>query len=240
MTQAMNPDDLEAALIQCMLQRELSPEPVSPALRNALWRKLQRAGWQPAAHKRQERPPTTSDHALLRAFLDGDSGAFDHLMHRHLDALVGHAARSLDASDAEDAAQSAFLALYRKADRITPDVHIRGFLFRALRFEILKLLRQRARIQAPPPNPDADPHTVPDLEALVVHLSVPQVAAALETVCNPLEQRVVILALQGHGNPAIAGEVEVTSEHVRVLKHRAIARLRDHFTTSDPPAGNSP
>jgi len=234
----MNPDDLESVLIQCMLDRQPAASQVSAELRNRLWRKVHDAGWQPAADARQERQPAASDHALLRGFLAGNSGAFDELVNRHLGSLVGYARRSLPLADAEDVAQEAFLVLLQKAEQVKPDARLRSYLFGILRLEIRKHLARKSRLEIPHETLPDDADTQADLDQLVEQMTDEQrrrqVVSALEARCNPLEQDVLLLALRGHDGPAIAQELEITSNYVRQLKHRAIHKIRAHLAGNPP------
>jgi len=51
-------------------------------------------------------------------------------------------------------------------------------------------------------------------------------AGLLERECSPLEQEVVMLTLEGSTGPEIAADLHVSDGHVRVLRHRAFAKLR--------------
>lgn len=75
--------------------------------------------------------------------------AFDCLVRRHQQAALQTALRLLgDASEAEDAVQSAFLGVYRNRERYQCQGFFRAYLFRAVLNEARLKLRRSRRQQA--------------------------------------------------------------------------------------------
>jgi RNA polymerase sigma-70 factor, ECF subfamily len=232
----MTQPSLEHALLDCILDQAGDAPPASPALRDALWRALRHAGWTPAPSTR-EQPlrPTTSDEALVQEFLAGDAGAFEVLVARHLGALVSYARRWLPRDRAEDTAQETFLVLYRKASQLEAGSNIRAYLFGVLRVEITRALAHKSRVeQVSESVPDQADESASALERVVDKQDTRRLAEALEATCNPLEQQVILLALDGAASgPEIARALGLQETHVRVLKHRAVAKLRAHLAGDD-------
>ncbi len=73
-----------------------------------------------------------TDRELVTVFVTtGSHEAFDELFRRHIDMVYGVCRRVLgDAHVADDAAQAAFLVLFKKAPRIPSDVAVSGWLHR--------------------------------------------------------------------------------------------------------------
>jgi RNA polymerase sigma-70 factor (ECF subfamily) len=231
----MTQQSLEYALLDCILDQSGSAPPASPPLRDALWRVLRKAGWAPAPSTREQLHwPAASDEALVQAFLGGDAGAFEVLVARHLGKLVGYARRSLPPDRAEDAAQETFLVLYRKAARLEPGTNVGAYLFGVLRKEITRALAHKSRVELTSASvPDQADETASALERLADEQDARLLAEALEATCNPLEQQVILFGLDGAPGPEIARALDLEETHVRVLKHRAVLKLRAHLTGDD-------
>jgi RNA polymerase sigma-70 factor (ECF subfamily) len=90
-----------------------------------------------------------SDDALMLRLREGCPEAFDELVRRHQRGALQAAFRFLGcAAEAEDAAQNAFLNIYRRRDRYQARGCFRAYLFRVVVNEARAKLRQRRRQQA--------------------------------------------------------------------------------------------
>jgi RNA polymerase sigma-70 factor (ECF subfamily) len=84
----------------------------------------------------------SDDIALIAATKQGDRSAFTEIVRRHQAAVFGYLrARVLQASDAEDLAQEAFLRCYTSIERFQPSAAVRPWLLGIAR----NLLREHAR-----------------------------------------------------------------------------------------------
>ncbi len=175
------------------------------------------------------RPGVMSEQELARRLASGDAAAFDALVELYAGKLLGYAQRSLSPSDAEDVVQEAFLVVVKKARTLAEHPNLGGFLFQTLRYLIIDRLRRQekqplsgADIEVQPPDEQAD-----DLAAALIRQEdLQRVAQALHDACNPLEQDVMALALEGLDHRDIAQQLDLTANHVRVIKHRAIQKVR--------------
>ncbi len=204
-----------------------SPSASPHHLRDRLWRALRAAGWQPVfAQERDLRRHTgTSDHDLLAAFLRGDPTAFEALVDRHAPALLGFAQRSLPHDDAEDAVQDAFVVLLTKGATISAEHNVRGYLFNSTRFAILDRQRKHARTdRLDDHEPPAD--TDDALTTLLANERTTQLARVLHEACNTLEQEVVLYIKEGQTPEQIATTLGLSPGNLRVIKHRALTKLR--------------
>jgi RNA polymerase sigma factor (sigma-70 family) len=170
-----------------------------------------------------------SDEALLAAFVSKDAGAFEALMKRHLGWMVAWASEHLPVSDAEDAAQQAFLALVRKAAGLRLDGTLRGYLFGLLRIELLRAQRSLHRRRGEPLDdevgevPSSEPSPAMKVLARGAH---DEVASAMLRVCTLREQEVLLFDLEDADDKDIAAALDMTEVNVRVVRHRAITKLR--------------
>ena len=212
-----------------MLSAPLDTAGLAP-LRARLFKHLRASGWTPSGALRgSPSNPGDSDAALLAALVRGDAAAFDALFDRHAARLNGYARRWLQPADAADAVQDTFLVLFEKAEAVLAHepVNVAGFLFRTLRNKTLHVLADRSREAASDALEPSDPSPGEDgLTALLKRETAEQLARLLDRVCNPLEQDVVALSLDDRDGPEIARELGIAPGHVRVVRHRALDKLR--------------
>lgn len=93
------------------------------------------------------RDRAVDDMALLRQYVDEDSqDAFSALLDRHASWIHASARRALRTRDlADDATQTVFVILARKAPSISPNVRVSGWLYHTTRFVISDLRKRSMR-----------------------------------------------------------------------------------------------
>lgn len=237
---------LEVALYRCTIERAAAtPATPSARLRSQLWRALRQTGWTPTEPLRARPAPAhLSDEALWQRFRDGDPAGFDDLMRRHLGVLVGYATRKLDSpAQAEDAVQETFLVLFRKAADIDPrDDGVRRYLFGVLNYQLKRARASQLRAQyrhsqlcaEHPEHPEYGniAHRSDDTaawRALLQQHDTERLARALDAVCHPLDQAILILASCDQSGPEIAAKLDLSEACVRTRKHRALRKLRAYL-----------
>lgn len=231
---------LDDDLLELSMQHAAATPADTTALRDALWRRLHAEGWKPAPHTTRAFGSRTSDddRTLLDAWLRGDPEAFEVLTKRHGGALLSHARHSLPDTEAHDAVQDAFLALYRKGRSVlaNPDQLVRAFLFGATRINVLDHHRRRLRAERLLEKYAHEPTTeAPDVLHEIVQRERTQLVADLLALCKPLEQAVVSMTFAGMTTAEIAHELGLTPNHVRVLKHRAYTKLTNAIAPEGEP-----
>lgn len=174
---------------------------------------------------------TESDEALLGAFANGDAGAFEALLQRHLGWMVAWASKHLPTPDAEDAAQEAFIALVRKVAGLHLISTLRGYLFGLLRIQVLRARRSLQRLQGEVLDDDAAIAEIPSREpspaiTVIARRAHDEVAEALLRVCTLREQEVLLFDLEDADDKDIAAALDMTEVNVRVVRHRALKKLR--------------
>src|SRR5258706_15902375 len=89
----------------------------------------------------------TDDWALLRRYVEfGSQEAFSELVGRHLSWVHATCRKALrDQQMAEDAAQAVFIILARRAESITEQTRLSGWLFNTARFVVKDARKQQAR-----------------------------------------------------------------------------------------------
>jgi RNA polymerase sigma factor (sigma-70 family) len=184
-----------------------------------------------------------SDEALLAAFASGDAGAFETLMQRHLGWMVAWACKHLPEPDAEDAAQEAFIALVRKAAGLHLDSALRGYLFGLLRIQVLRARRSLQRRRGEPLDDDEAGAEIPSDEPspamkVLAQRAHDELAEAMLRVCTLREQEVLLFDLEDADNKVIAAALEMTEGNVRIVRHRAMTKLRNALAGPTPENGH--
>lgn len=213
------------------------------SLRATVFRRLREAGWAPTAALKGSRPlPGAGDVDSLQAFIAGDADAFDVLCERHLGRMLGYGMRYLQKADAEDIVQEAFIVLFEKAESIleTPVTkgerpNVQAFLFGIVRTYVRRVLSRRAQeVNVDDSEEPLAPEDDDALRQLLHHEQRQHTVDALERTCNPLEQDVVLLVLEGRSGPEIAQKLGIKPGHVRKLKHDALRKLRQALNGEEP------
>lgn len=204
-------------------QPDVRPEHRASAerLRGGLWKRL-RAELHDVPLARRSTAGLGLD--LLERLRSGDASAFDALFEQHGAALLAYAAKSLAAHDAEDAVQEAWLDFVRKRESIPERVEIVRWLFGFVRTAVSRVQRAALR-EAPlsddPPDADGDRAAL----ELLAREENERLAKALASV-STIEQDVVLAFLDGSEASEVAAQLGLQTGHVRVLKHRALQKLK--------------
>ncbi len=173
-----------------------------------------------------EQAADPTDEALVAAFVAGDERAFSMLVARYERRVYGICLRYFgDAGDAEDAAQDAFLILYRRAATFRGGSRFSTWMYRVTTNACNDLARKRARrprkAEAVVEDlPLADPRDAVDERML--QLEVREALLQLE----PEQRRAVVgHTLQGRPYHEIAEEEGVAVGTVKSRVHRGHATL---------------
>lgn len=198
----------------------------------------------------------TEDIVQLRQFVEnGDEEAFGRLVSRHFNLVYGTALRLTngDASLAQDAAQTVFTDLARKARFLPRDIRLSGWLYQAIRFSAAKAVRteQRRRARekafvmnesAPEPSREWE-HLCPLLDAAIARLNARDRDAVLLHYFEQMNFRAVGAAL-GLSDDAAQKRVSRALGKLRaILTRRGIpiseASLSGFLVATAPPAPGS-
>jgi RNA polymerase sigma factor (sigma-70 family) len=173
------------------------------------------------------------DGALLAAFLaDRDEAAFAELVRRH-GPVVWAACRRLlpDPADAEDAFQSSFLVLVRRARQLTGSATLGPWLYRVAAWTARNVRRRNARrlartaaLRDAVPAPATSPAVTLDLDAALLALP--------EKYRTPL----VLCHLQGWSRRGAAAQLGCPEGTLSALLARGLVRLRAKLGAHDPAA----
>lgn len=202
-------------------------------------------------------PPTTSasasdDVALVRAYLDGDAGAFDTLFTRYHSRVRGVCMRYVgDEHLAEDLVQETFFNLVRSLNRVDESFNFPAWVHRIAVNICQDELRRRNRRNAHFDNSAHDPEEQmlkladrdrqgsPEdaLEATYLRQMVWEVAKKL-----PERQRMVLTLreLQGLSYSSIAHVMNISDAAVETLLHRARKRFKEEYLLLETPTEEQP
>ena len=192
-----------------------------------------------------------SDGELILRAQQADLDAFNHLVHRHQNAVYSTALRYMRTPDlADDVTQDAFLRAYQAIDTFQNHngIGFRSWLLRIASNRALDVLRARKRRPADsldaalddeestwaPEDPGETPLEFAERGDLAQHLEW-----ALGQI-SPDQRAVIILSdIQGHSYDDIAVMLGVAPGTVKSRLHRARARLREILKDTGELSGTS-
>ncbi|MFJ5778878.1 RNA polymerase sigma factor [Streptomyces sp. NPDC093094] len=190
--------------------------------------------------KRTDRRFTWPDDRLIKAAQDGDVTSLTTVV-MESQPHVRKFALSLCASpqDAEDAAQEALIVLYRKIGTLRATGALASWMFRIVRNECLRQLRQfAARSDGAAAGPEES--AGPSAEDAVLHrLEVRRIAAAVGALPRDQRQVLVMRDVQGLPGRTVARSLGLSDAAMKSRLHRARAALRHALAVTDPTPGQS-
>jgi RNA polymerase sigma-70 factor (ECF subfamily) len=167
-----------------------------------------------------------SDEELLLAAGRGDEAAFQTLVSRYADELLGYFRRRAGDEAAEDLLQETLLRLHKAAPRFVPQATFRTYLYtiaRNLTLNYRRDFRPSAALDpqtsAAPAERDADPLESAELSD--------RVRRAVEGLSEPLRDVVLLRHYQGLSFREIAGVLRVPEGTAMRRMSDALLRLRD-------------
>lgn len=173
-----------------------------------------------------------SDAELLAAIgTSRDRKAFEELYRRHERGLYGLALRITGSSAAaEDAVQEALVRVWTGAETFREEGNARGWLFRLLAMESIRILRGRKRDRRVRPLAEENLAALPNASAKDAgarELEVAEALGRLVTRLEPAEQRLVALYYgAGLSQREIGDALELTQQAVSNKLTDAVQRLR--------------
>jgi RNA polymerase sigma-70 factor (ECF subfamily) len=169
---------------------------------------------------------TPSDEALLTAFVDGDQDAFDRLVDRHARRVYAICLRYFgNPTDAEDAAQEAFLTLYRRAGTFTGAARFSTWMYRVATNVCNDLARKRRRRPQTANQNVADLALNPAADLLANRELGMDLEAALDALDPEYRELILLHDAGGFGYADIAAHLGVPVGTVKSRIHRGHARL---------------
>jgi RNA polymerase sigma-70 factor (ECF subfamily) len=179
------------------------------------------------------------DVALMMRVKTGDHAAFEELMGRHQNMIVGTVAKMLgNASDAQDIAQQVFIRLWKAAPRYKRKAKFTTFLFTITRNLVFNESKKRARrktysLEEREENSfsqiAADASRTPDAETLQTELQ-----SAVDRAINMLPEKqrmaVILRRYENMSYEEIADVLETSISAVKSHLFRARTDLRESLS----------
>jgi RNA polymerase sigma-70 factor (ECF subfamily) len=179
------------------------------------------------------------DVALMMRVKTGDHAAFEELMGRHQNMIVGTVAKMLgNASDAQDIAQQVFIRLWKSAPRYKRKAKFTTFLFTITRNLVFNESKKRSRrktysLEEREENSfsqiAADASRTPDAETLQTELQ-----AAVDGAINALPEKqrmaVILRRYENMSYEQIADVLETSVSAVKSHLFRARTDLRESLS----------
>lgn len=164
-----------------------------------------------------------SDEQLARLAGEGNEQAFAAIVERYRRELHIFAGRMRTDGRADDLVQQTFLSAFTALRAGTEVQHLRGWLYRILRNEVIRTSSRRVVEVELDPGVVASESMEEVAQRRMVAFEALSSIAAL-----PARQRHVLVAsaLNGESRAAVAGSMGLTEGAVRQLMHRARATLR--------------
>ena len=203
-------------------------------------------GNSPFAHPMEETQATISDkidpdidHALMALVAEGDHRAFQQLVERHQDAVVGTVTKMLgNTCDSEDIAQMVFIRVWKHAKRYRPDNKFTTYLYTIVRNLVYNETRRRSRKRTVSSDQREDEHHLqypgdpaaqPDSTLINNELRA-AIDAAIGTL--PENQRLAVVLRRYENLPyeEIAEILSTSVPSVKSLLFRARTTLRESLS----------
>lgn len=175
------------------------------------------------------------DERLIKAAQDGDVTSLTTVV-MESQPHVRKFALSLCATpqDAEDAAQEALIILYRKIGTLRATGALASWMFRIVRNECLRQIRQLApRGEEAAARPAAAERSAED--AVLHRLEAERVAAALSALPRDQRQVLILRDVQGLPGKTVADALGLSTAAMKSRLHRARAALRQSLAAIDQP-----
>lgn len=171
-----------------------------------------------------------ADGQLMVRVCAGDAAAFEQIVDRYKDPLVGYLARMTSCRDrAEEYAQETFLRLYQNAHRYRERGQLSAYLFRIATNLLRSDERRRRRfrlLEAWLPKADRAPG--PSAQALALHREATEVvSAAIQDLPTAFRAPLVLREIEGWSYSEIAQALGCRVGTVKSRINRAKARLRE-------------
>lgn len=173
--------------------------------------------------------PVMSDATLILAHQSGDQTAFQSLMERHRDSVMGFLVNRVG-DDAEDLFQETWHRVGRHIDTYEECGTFRAWVFQiARRLVIDHHRRKSARIQTvndpTDPTPSAADHTIPD-QSLEADQLMHAIAEVMSTLPPPTAEVLRLRLFDGWTFRAIADHQCVPLNTALSRMHRGLSRMR--------------
>ncbi|HMR05213.1 MAG TPA: sigma-70 family RNA polymerase sigma factor [Polyangiaceae bacterium] len=168
----------------------------------------------------------TSDEELMRAYVAGDTGAFDELFRRYAPMLTRVLGRDLSGAAAEDLVQQTFLQLHRARRDFDLDARLRPWLFTIgfnLKRELFRRRKRRpeARLEIDGrSDPSEGPRGAERFDATQA------LRHAMARIPEDQAEVIALHWLAGMPFPEVAQLVGASLSAVKVRAHRGYAALR--------------
>lgn len=182
-------------------------------------------------------PQSDTDEALFERHRGGDANAFEPLLRRHADALLGFLARMVrDRALAEDLFQETFLRVHTKSDTFKQGQRFKAWLYAIAAHAAIDAMRKSARLpdtfsfdaeddDAQPLSATLHAETPHPSEKLSAEERRARVHAAVETL-PPRQRATVALAyFEGLTYPEVAAALGCTVGTVKTQVSRAMDAL---------------
>jgi RNA polymerase sigma-70 factor (ECF subfamily) len=168
-----------------------------------------------------------SDADLVQRARQGDPAAFGELVNRHRSAVYRAAVAALGShADAEDAAQDAFLAAYRRLDSFRGESSFKTWLLTITWHQAINHRRTLTRLLRRIVQPSADPEIEPPLERVAATGPTPEEAVVDSEFRDAIRQAIRALSPKLRDALLLAQAGEYTYEEIGAMLNAPVGTIK--------------
>jgi RNA polymerase sigma factor (sigma-70 family) len=169
-------------------------------------------------------------------FKDGDREAFAAIYQQHILQLITYGFRLCADQDLlKDQIQELFVELWQSRKNLAPTRSVKFYLFKALRYKLIRLERNRylsqqsARIALTLDNPLQEPIETSIIENESRTSRITSMREAIKTLSLRQQEAIQLRYYQGFTHDQIAELMDLNYQSVSNLLHRALSRLKEVY-----------
>jgi RNA polymerase sigma-70 factor (ECF subfamily) len=175
------------------------------------------------------------EQGLWKQFLLGNKDAFAFIYNRYADALAAYGYRiSNDLPIVKDAIQDLFIELWRSKNNLSPVHSVKAYLFKALRYKLLRY----GRLNLLYTSDDRLGDILTDDFSVETKISnreeeyelAEKIAIAIKKLSKRQQEAITLKFYHGFSNEQIAEIMSINCQSAANILHRALLALRNHFS----------
>ncbi len=176
-------------------------------------------------------------------FKNGDREAFGYIYRQHILSLIAYGSRICpDREVLKDSIQELFVELWQSRANLSPTDSVKFYLFKALRYKLIRQEKQRHRhIHAMPSiaellyggDPDVDSHETEMVRREEDDYHAELLQKAIKRLTIRQQEAIQLRYYQGFSNDQIAELMEMHYQSVSNLLYNALNRLKEVVSAPD-------
>jgi len=180
-----------------------------------------------------------NDNLLWVNFRQGDKEAFAGIYNAHIDSLISYGSKlCTDKEILKDNIQDMFVELWNSRENLTNPDCVKFYLFKALRYKLIRAEKVRKLHVVVSPNGEAiyngfdNPVETRIIEKEIRDSQTECIRIAIATLTKRQQEAVLLRFYQGFSNDQIANLMEMNYQSVSNLLHTALYRIKNNLKSS--------